>query len=249
MQEFLNELLNSSGEIISKYFHRPDLHIEQKANQTPVTAADRQAEEVLRRMIRERFPSHGIIGEEYGNENEEAEYVWVIDPIDGTIAFIHGVPLFVTLIALLKDKKPILGAIDQPIAGLRCTGDNKSACLNGEPTSIREPKGIDGAVMLATDINNIKRMHSPRGFDEILGRVDLFRTWGDGFGYLLLASGKADIMLDARMAPWDILPVIPVVRGAKAKITTFTGGDPITGSSAICAHETIHHQVLEILSH
>lgn len=248
MRKFLAELLDSSGEVISHYYRKGHFTIEQKANNTPVTLADRESEQAMRKLINARFPDHGIVGEEYGNENEKAEYVWVLDPIDGTIAFIHGVPLFVTLIALLKDGQPILGAINQPIAELRCEGDNVKAWFNGEEVRMREPTGIANATLLATDVANIGKMHSKKGFDDLFAQINLFRTWGDGFGYMLLARGRADIMLDAKMAPWDILPVIPVVRGAGAKITTFSGGDPVTGSSAICAHPAIHDEILRTLN-
>ncbi|HXW53417.1 MAG TPA: inositol monophosphatase family protein, partial [Myxococcota bacterium] len=188
-----------------------------------------------------------IIGEEFGTENTDAEYVWVLDPIDGTIAFIHGVPLFVTLIALLHRGQPILGGINQPIAKLRCEGDNEQAWLNGERVYARLPQGVDKATLLATDIANIANFHNGQGFKDLFDKASLFRTWGDGFGYILLASGKADIMLDAKMAPWDILPVIPVVRGSGAKITTFSGGDPVFGTSAVSAHPSIHDDVMKIL--
>jgi histidinol phosphatase-like enzyme (inositol monophosphatase family) len=248
MRDFLNELLNVSGETISHYYRKRNFAIEEKTNKTPVTLADREAELAMRKLINLKFPDHGIIGEEYGSEKEQAEYVWVLDPIDGTIAFIHGVPLFVTLIALLRQGQPILGAINQPIAKLRCEGDNLKAWLNGEEVRMREPRDLAQATLLATDIVNIAKMHSKNGFIDLLAKVNLFRTWGDGFGYLLLASGKADIMLDAKMAPWDILPVIPVARGAGAKITTFSGGDPVVGNSAICAHPLIHDEIFSTLN-
>lgn len=248
MRPFLHELLDASGDVIRHYFEKGSYTIEEKSNKTPVTMADRESEQVMRRLISERFPEHGIIGEEFGNHNENAEYVWVLDPIDGTIAFIHGVPLFVTLIALLKNGQPILGAINQPIARLRCDGDNKKAWFNDEEVVMRKPTSIHDATMLATDIGNIHRLHNKQGFNDLFEKAHLFRTWGDGFGYLLIARGRADIMLDARMAPWDILPVIPVVRGAGATITTFSGGDPVVGTSAVCAHPSIHGEVLAMLN-
>ena len=125
---FLNELLDTSREIIRPYFTAPDLQVETKEDETPVTIADRETEHVLREKIRQTYPDHGIIGEEFGNEREEAEYVWVLDPIDGTKSFISGVPLFGTLIGLLKDGVPLLGAIDQPILRQRMTGDGEQPC-------------------------------------------------------------------------------------------------------------------------
>jgi|SRR5580704_12681667 histidinol phosphatase-like enzyme (inositol monophosphatase family) len=246
MKDFLNELFDISGQVISDFYRKQNYLIEQKSNNTPVTNADKEAELVMRNLISKKFSDHGIIGEEYGTENPDAEYVWVLDPIDGTIAFIHGVPLFTTLIALLKNGEPILGGINQPIANLRAIGDNNNSWLNGDLTKMRSPEALENSTLLATDIKNIAKLHSKTGFTQIFDNTSLFRTWGDGFGYLLLASGKADIMLDAKMAPWDILPVIPVVRGAGAKITTFKGGDPVVGSSAICAHPKIHQQVLNM---
>lgn len=240
----MNELLDASAAVIRHYYTKRSYAIEQKANLTPVTVADRESEQVMRKLINERFPEHGVIGEEFGSENEKAEYVWVLDPIDGTIAFIHGVPLFVTLIALLKNGQPILSAINQPIAHLRCEGDNHAAWLNGEVVKARTPTSIKESTVLATDIVNVRRMRGKKGMEDLLEQAKLFRTWGDGFGYILLASGKADIMLDAKMAPWDILPVIPVVRGAGAQITTFTGGDPVIGDSAISAHPSIQADVV-----
>lgn len=248
MRAFLNELLDASAEVISHYYHQRRIAVEQKENQTPVTAADRESEQVMRRLIKSRFPNHGIIGEEFGTENAQAEYTWVLDPIDGTIAFIHGVPLFVTLIALLKNGEPILGAINQPIAKLRCEGDNENAWLNNDPIQVRQPKGIDNTTLVATDIANIGRYHNKQGFEDLFQRASLFRTWGDGFGYILLASGKIDIMLDAKMAPWDVLPVIPVVRGAKGRITTFSGGNPVVGTSGVSCHPAIHDEVLRVLN-
>lgn len=246
MRTFMNELLDASADVIGHYFRKRTYTIEQKSNQTPVTPGDRESEQVMRTLINDRFPDHGIIGEEFGSENSNAEYVWVLDPIDGTIAFIHGVPLFVTLIALLKNGQPILGAINQPIAHLRCEGDNETAWLNGDVISARTPTSIEEATVLATDLLNVRRLRGKQGMENLLERARLFRTWGDGFGYILLASGKADIMLDAKMAPWDILPVIPVVRGAGATITTFSGGDPVIGDCAISAHPSIHSEIVTL---
>lgn len=245
MREFLQELMYESGNVITRYYQKKNIHIDEKENKTPVTAADKEAEKVIRGIIEKRFPDHGIIGEEFGNKNEKAEYVWVIDPIDGTLAFIHGVPLFVTLIALLKNGEPILGAIHQPIAKLLCDGNNQEAWLNNEPVRMRQFSGFSQATLLCTDMINIGRFHNKAAFDELVSKVKLFRTWGDGFGYLLLASGKADIMLDARMAPWDILPVIPVVRGAGAAISSFSGQNAVISDSAICAHPSIHGEILQ----
>jgi histidinol phosphatase-like enzyme (inositol monophosphatase family) len=250
-KKFINvikELSEISGDIIKFYYRKKSILIEQKENKTLVTTADKEAEKKMREHILKNFPSHGIIGEEFGSENEEAEYVWVLDPIDGTISFVHDVPLFVTLIGLMKNKKPILGAIDQPIIDCFCFGDNQNAWLNGEKIQTRKIDALDQATLLTTDVRNIGRWYCADKFQNLIEKIHTLRTWGDGFGYMLVASGKADIMLDPRMSVWDIMPIIPVVRGAGAVVTTFEGQDPVWGKSAVVAAANIHSQVLNILN-
>jgi myo-inositol-1(or 4)-monophosphatase len=130
---FTVELARASGDFIRPLFGRRDLPVELKSDQTPVTHADRGAEELLRRMINQRFPAHGIIGEELGSENPDAEFVWVLDPVDGTKSFVTGVPLWGTLIALLQHGQPVLGCIHQPLLQQLMIGDNHTTTLNGTP--------------------------------------------------------------------------------------------------------------------
>lgn len=220
---FLDELLDQSGRIVSPYFFNRDYSIDSKSDESPVTKADKEAEECIRTLIQKEFPDHGIIGEEFGNENEEAEFTWVIDPIDGTKAFITGCPLFTTLIGLLHEGEPVLGAIHQPIAGLRCIGDNNSTTLNGSPVKCRETSSIAEATILSSSIKTADEFQDGEKFNQLIKSAKLFRTWGDGYGYLLVASGQADVMLDPIMNPWDVLPVIPVIRGAGARIGNWQG--------------------------
>ncbi len=174
-------------------------------------------------MIQKEFPEHGIIGEEFGNENPSAEYTWVIDPIDGTKAFITGSPLFTTLIGLLHKGEPVFGAIHQPIAELRCIGDNEVTTLNNRVVKCRETTSISNATILSSSIKTADEYQNGSLFTDLVKRAKLFRTWGDGYGYLLVASGQADVMLDPIMNPWDVLPVIPVIRGAGARIGNWQG--------------------------
>src|ERR1700690_457641 len=138
----LAELVAASGPILQKHFWDPALAVEQKSDQTPVTEADRAAEGAMRRLINARFPQHGIIAEEYGPERADAEWTWVLDPIDGTKSFMHGVPLFGTLIGLLYQGQPVLGAIHQPILNLLCVGDGKVTTLNDRPVHVRETRAM-----------------------------------------------------------------------------------------------------------
>ena len=245
---FVRELAAESAKIIKPYFASFDLEVELKADETPVTAADRGAEEVMRHLIRKRFPDHGIIGEEFGNENDAAEFVWVLDPIDGTKSFASGCPLFGTLICLLHEGQPVLGAINQPILDRLCIGDNEETTVNGHPVHVRETDDLSEATLLTTDILSIGEYQNKEGFENLLQEAKLFRTWGDCYGYLLLASGGADIMLDPIMNPWDILPVIPVVRGAGGIITAWDGSDVVQADSCVAATRNLHSRVLEILN-
>jgi histidinol phosphatase-like enzyme (inositol monophosphatase family) len=245
--EFIRTLAETSGEVIKPYFANPDLTIEIKEDQTLVTQADRQAEAVMRDLIRKRYPQHGILGEEFGPESASAEFVWTLDPIDGTISFARGCPLFGTLIGLLHGGVPILGAINQPVLNQLCIGNNIETTINGRVVRLRETDHLSEAMLLTTDLAGIGD-DQRKGFEELLSRTRLYRTWGDCYGYLLVASGGADIMLDPVMNPWDILPLVPIIQGANGVITTWSGTDATQGNSCVAANKTLHPQVLEILN-
>lgn len=245
---FIRRLAKESAKVITPYFGVLTLEVELKADDTPVTQADRRAEEVMRHLIRKEFPDHGVIGEEFGTENEAAEFVWVLDPIDGTISFAGGCPLFGTLIGLLHEGQPVLGAIHQPILDLLCIGDNHQTTFNGNRVQMREIDNLSQTLVLATDLLNIAKYQQNEGFDRLIQEARLFRTWGDCYGYLLLASGRADIMLDPIMNPWDVLPIIPIIRGAKGVITAWDGSDATHGNSCVAANQKLHPLVLEILN-
>lgn len=175
---FLTELATESGEFIRPYYGRADLAIEAKEDASPVTAADRGAEELLRSRIEARYPDHGIIGEEFGNVRASAEWTWVLDPIDGTKSFITGVPLWGTLIALLHWGQPVLGCIHQPVLGQLLIGDNHSAELNGRAVRCRGTTRIQDATVLTSDQLNLARYQNGPACDRLLERARLVRTWG-----------------------------------------------------------------------
>ena len=246
--EFIRFLAEKSGEVIKPYFAKANLSFEFKEDRTIVTQADREAEAVMRDMIRKAYPHHGILGEEFGQENTSAEFVWVLDPIDGTISFARGCPLFGTLIGLLHAGEPLLGAIHHPLLHQLCIGDNTETTLNGRAVQLRETRQLSETILLTTDMANIAQYQKKEGFEKLLKQTRLFRTWGDCYGYLLVASGGADIMLDPIMNPWDILPLIPVIRGAKGVITTWSGTEASRGNSCVAANKQLHPRVLEILN-
>lgn len=243
------ELAGMSGAFIRPFFGRADLVVELKADQSPVTAADRGAEELMRGHIRRTFPSHGIVGEEFGSERADAEFVWVLDPIDGTQSFTSSVPLFGTLIGLLHGGQPVLGCIHQPILGQLLVGDNRTASLNGSPIRTRAVHRIEDATLLTSDPAVILRNPECRGYQDLMGRARMARTWGDCYGYLLVASGVADVMYDPVMNLWDIAALVPVIRGAGGVITDSKGGAPYPASSTVAAANAgIHAQVIRALN-
>lgn len=243
---FITELTAASGPIIRNYFGDATLAVEQKDDRTPVTAADREAEGALRKLINARFPSHGIIAEEYGSERADAEWTWVLDPVDGTKSFVHGVPLFGTLIGLLHEGKPVLGAIHQPVLDWLCVGDNQETTLNGTRVRVRDTRSLAEATLLVTSFTNAAK-HGGAGWGRLATSAKLARTWGDCFGYLLVAAGRADIMCDPVMNIWDVLPLVPIIRGAGGHITDWTGGEVGDGKSCLAASPRLHRLALDLL--
>ena len=189
IKPFLKLLADESSTVVKKHF-RSELLIENKADYSPVTIADKLAEEKMRELISKEFPAHGIIGEEFGNTNPEAEFVWVLDPIDGTKSFISGALSFGTLIALLKNGKPIIGAINHPILNEFLIGDNNLALLNDIHVKLRNCASITEATLLTTDHLNIQKYQSKDGFENLITKVKLYRNWGDCYGYYLLSPER-----------------------------------------------------------
>jgi myo-inositol-1(or 4)-monophosphatase len=244
---FTQTLAEASAQVIRRYF-RTSMSIERKADATPVTVADREAEEVMRDLIMKEFPGHGIIGEEWGEHQPDAEYVWVLDPIDGTKNFVSGSFLFGTLIALLRRGRPILGVIHHPLFDQFLVGTEGQAWLNGQRTSVRPCARVDDATLLASAHWTAHRYQDGPAFDALTRQVRFYRTWGDCHGYYLVATGFADIMVDPVVAPWDAMAVIPVVEGAGGRITDYQGGDPVVGGSLVATAGGIHDQVIRLLN-
>jgi len=245
---FMIELAEKSGDFIRPLFASPGLSVEFKADESPVTAADKGAEQLLRGLIAKKFPTHGVIGEEFVNDRPDAEFVWVLDPIDGTKSFISGVPLFGTLIALMHNGQPVLGAIHQPILRQLMLGDSSTTTLNGRATRVRPTAHLEEATFLTSDQLNIAKYQSGAAYEALIRRTRLVRTWGDCYGYLLLAAGWADVMCDPIMNPWDIQALIPIVRGAGGVITDWQGRDPVKAESIVAANATLHPQVIAALN-
>lgn len=246
--KFMISLAEQSAKIIKSYFFNPKLQIDIKSDRSPVTQADKEAEEVMRKLIQKKYPTHGIIGEEYGSEKESAEFIWTIDPIDGTKSFISGVPLFGTMISLCHQGRPILGLIHQPILNMLCIGNNTSTKVNGKQVKLRTVNHLPQASLLTSDIKNIETYQNKKNFDLLVKKTDLFRTWGDAYGYLMVAAGLADILIDAVISKWEICAIVPIITGAGGVVTSWNGGNALKDGSCVVANTNIHWEVIKILN-
>lgn len=247
-KSFCTELANISAGIIKQYF-RTGIAVESKADKSPVTIADKKAEEAMRELIAKRYPEHGIFGEEFGITNEGAEYTWILDPIDGTKSFICGAYSFGTLIGLLKNGEPILGVYNHPILNDFLLGDNHQTFINEVKTSVRNCNKLDDAVLLTTDHLNIEKYQNIEKFNNLIKKVKLYRNWGDCYGYYLLATGYADIVIDPIMSPWDLLPLIPIIKGAGGIVTDYQGNDAVKGKSTVASNPYLHSEVISALNY
>jgi len=222
---FAQRLADAAGEVIRPYFRKP-LVVDDKADLSPVTAADRQAEEIMRALIEAHYPEHGILGEEFGRvRDDDAEYVWVLDPIDGTKSFISGVPLFGTLIALTRHRRPIIGIIDQPISRERWAGaSGRPTTLNGLTIRCRGCPRLAAATLFATTPEMFKGKDAA-SFARVSSAVKLTRFGADCYAYGLLAAGFVDLVLEASLKPYDFCAMVPIVEGAGGAATDWKGGN------------------------
>ena len=246
-RSFAMELVAASEDVILPLFRRADLEVIEKSDDTPVTQADRGAEAVIRKLINQRYPDHGIIGEEYGTENEEAEFVWVLDPVDGTFSFARGIPLFGTLICLKYQGQPVMGVINQPIMKECVIGDPSLTTLNGEQVKCSEVSQMDRALFLTTDSRRAAKLQPHTQFDALVEKCRLFRTWGDAYGYLMVATGRAEAMFDPIVNEWDFIGHVPILQGAGGRVSDWDGNDPVGAESVICTNAALYDEVMTIL--
>lgn len=251
---FTNRLASASGDLILPYF-RTTLSIDNKrpgGDFDPVTEADRAAEAVMRRMIKASFPQHGIVGEEFGAENEHAEYVWVLDPIDGTKSFISGFPIWGTLIALMHNGVPAFGMMHQPYIGERFTGDNGAARYAGpsgeRKLNVRRCPSLAEATLFTTS-----PLLMNEGDREIYRTVErevrLQRYGGDCYAYCLLASGHLDLVIETELKSYDVAALVPIITGAGGVITTWEGKPAYHGGRVIAAGDKrVHDAALRLLN-
>jgi inositol-phosphate phosphatase/L-galactose 1-phosphate phosphatase/histidinol-phosphatase len=242
-------LADAAGEAIRPYFRQP-LTVDDKADLTPVTAADHAAERAMRSLIESRFPEHGIVGEEFGRMRENAEFVWTLDPIDGTKSFISGVPLFGTLIALTRAERPILGVIDQPISRERWVGvTGRPTTLNGAVVRCRACAAFAAATLFATTPDMFKGGDAA-AFARVSRAAKLTRFGADCYAYGLLAAGFIDVVLEASLKPYDFCAMVPIVEGAGGIATDWRGADldlASDGRILVAGDRRTHRAALELI--
>lgn len=248
LKTFAGTLADEARRIVKAYHALDYTETEMKPDGSPVTVADKECERRLREMIHAAYPSHGIIGEEFGNENTDAEFVWSLDPIDGTKSFVSRVPLYGILFGLLHEGKPCLGIIDQPITRERIIGDGNATEYNGCRVRVSETSSVDKALLLTTDLIDCETKHPNEDWNALLHRARLFRTWGDCYAYMMIATGRADIMADPELSPWDLYPLIPILEGAGAKVTDWNGNAALGAKSVLAANPRLHEEALVILN-
>lgn len=254
LAEFMDDLATASGDTILPYF-RTALAAEDKSDGgafDPVTEADKAAEAVMRRLIAERLPEHGIVGEEYGNEREGADLVWVLDPIDGTKAFVSGLPLWGTLIGLLEGGRARRGMMHQPFIGERFFGDGTTAGYRGPHGSgslcTRPCASLAEATLSTTSPHLIPADHLER-YRAVEREVRLTRYGYDCYAYCMLAAGHIDLVIEAGLKPYDIVALIPIIEGAGGIVTSWSGGPAESGGAIVaCGDRRLHEAVLPLLA-
>ncbi len=244
------QLADAARPIAARYF-RTGVTVDDKHDASPVTIADREAETAMRALLSVHVPDHGVFGEEHGAVRTDADYVWVLDPIDGTKAFITGLPIFGTLVALLHHGKPVLGIIDQPILKERWLGvEGERSTFNGKPIHVRPCKGLDSAYMYSTAPSMFPSGTEKR-HETLAQKVKLFRWGGDCYAYGLLASGHVDLVVEHSLQLYDFAALAPVIKGAGGLITDWQGHELAMnsdGSVVAAGDAAIHRAAIEILS-
>jgi myo-inositol-1(or 4)-monophosphatase len=251
---FIGQLATASGKTILPFF-RTSLGVENKnagRDLDPVTEADRAAEAVMRRMIKDSFPKHGIVGEEFGSERADADYVWVLDPIDGTKSFIAGLPIWGTLIALMHRGAPVYGMMHQPYIGERFTGDNGAARYEGpsgkRKLAVRRCAALAEAVLFTTSPRLMNSADRAR-FERVESEVRLSRYGGDCYAYCMLAAGHLDLVIETELKPYDVAALIPIVSGAGGIMTTWEGQPAQAGGRIVAAGDKrVHEAALKLLN-
>lgn len=234
---FATEVVAAAGELTQSYFRSSDLEVIAKEDGTPVTVADQRAERLIRDAIAAEFPNDAIMGEEYGATDAPSGRQWVIDPIDGTKSFTAGVPLYSNLLAVIDDGEPVLGVLNLPAVGemLSAVAGHGATC-NGEPVRVSDKDTLQGAYVMTSSVR-----YWPEEFlQQVLDQDMILRTWGDAYGYAMVATGRAEAMIDPRANLWDVAPIGVILTEAGGAFTDLQGNAQVTAGNGIGTNGTLH---------
>lgn len=250
LKELLDFSVNAAreaGEITLKYFRRK-FETRLKGKDNFVTQADVEAEEFLRREIEKRFPRDSIVGEEAGESAGTSGRRWIIDPIDGTYSFVHGVPFYGVLLGCEVDGDPSVGVVNIPALGEIVYAAKGLGCFwNGEPARVSRTERLEDALLLSTDFGSCARYGFGPAAEELQRRAAQRRTWGDCYGYVLVATGRADVMLDPAMNVWDCAALLPVLEESGGTFTDWRGRRTIHSGNSVATNGPLFEEVMRII--
>ncbi len=250
--DFARQVAYAAGQETLNYFQK-ELRPEIKADGSPVTQADRGAEDLIRRAIEERFPDHAILGEEFGSSQSTStagsSYRWIVDPIDGTKSFISGVPLYAVLVGLEIDGRVEVGVANFPALGEMVSAATGLGCWwNSKPARVSSKTSLDQAIVSFTDYGSFAEYDSEEAFQRLARRASYRPGWGDAYGYMLAATGRIEVMLDPIMAIWDCGPFPPIFREAGGYFGDWQGNETIYAGRSVATSLALLPQVLDALN-
>jgi histidinol phosphatase-like enzyme (inositol monophosphatase family) len=235
----VDEVARRAGEVAMRWYRR-GVEVETKADGSPVTAADRAAEEFAREWISSRFPDDGVIGEELPAHRPDARRRWFVDPIDGTRSFVAGTPLWGTLVAVCEGDDVLAGAIACVAAGETVAAAINEGCWrDGSRCSVSTVSELARATVLTTDERFTPTPHRRDGWVALSNQANTSRTWGDCYGYLLVATGRAEVMVDGIMTPWDAAALLPVITEAGGVFVDYNGRPTAFGDGSIATNAAL----------
>lgn len=256
--ELAKQLAKSAGQLTLKYFQTDRFEVIKKGDGSPVTIADQEAEKFLREAIRETFPNDGIIGEEFDNSAGNSEYTWILDPIDGTKSFISGVPLYGTMVAVEKAaatgaaRQSVIGSVffpglDVGIYAGRGTGAwSFEGDAEPRPASVSKTSKLRDSVMVTSQVETFGERQAAEVYQQLADSVYFSRTWGDAYGYYLVATGRVEVMIDPMLNIWDAAAVQPIVEEAGGRFTDWSGDSRIDAGESIGSNGLVHDEVTNL---
>ncbi len=247
------ELAQLAGHSTLAHFQRDSFTVERKGDDSPVTIADKQAEQLIRAELQQRFPDDAILGEEFGEQQGSSEYQWIVDPIDGTKSFISGVPLYSTLVGVVRNRETLGGviylpALDEIVFAARGCGAWHSARGSKLKRCQVSQRPLEEGLFVVSQVDNFSHRDAMSGYKALEAAAYVTRSWGDGYGYLLVATGRGELMVDPIANPWDLAAVQPVLEEAGGRFTDWSGQPTIFGGDGVGSNGRVHEQALQLLA-